>query len=148
MMTIELVTELPMGLLSFWLFHTTKKAFNMLNKLRVKKMKRAMVQAAKEGKPPPPPGKNAPPPNQWSPMYPLEAMKTRMYITAHELIGPRWNAVGTLGFFVVRARHSGKLQVSLKDLKQSAKHFTIVVYAGSETDGNAWSFGFEGLRPF
>ena len=59
-----------------------------------------------------------------------------MYITAHELMGPRSNSIGTRGFFAVRARHSGKLQVSLKDLKQSAQHFTIVVYAGSETIAN------------
>ena len=68
------------------------------------------------------------PPNQWSPTYSLEAMKTRTSITIHELVGPRWNAVGTLGSFKVSADHLGKLQVSLKDLKQSAKHFTVVAF--------------------
>jgi hypothetical protein len=136
MMAVELLTELPMGLLSIWLLHTTKFALNILNQMRFKRIIREMEDLQVRGKLPKPPSKNALPPNQWSPMYPMEAVKSRMFVTIHELVGPRWNAVGTLGYFAVCARHSGKLQVSLVDLKKSAKHFTVVVYAGSKTVAN------------
>jgi hypothetical protein len=101
MMAVELLTELPMGLLSIWLLHTTKFALNILNQMRFKRIIREMEDLQVGGKLPKPPSKNALPPNQWSPMYPMEAVKSRMFVTIHELVGPRWNAVGTLGYFSV-----------------------------------------------